>query len=133
MVLTIYKCEECRESIIDESADRGCRPMSKKCPKCGGRATCKGIGHSRNAGTGELVSVNAGVGIGQEEQGNRDLADNDIDAHYDKQGTLHSASRQAQNEALACRGMSNLDDGGFSTPKIRRIRERSKLGNPARS
>jgi hypothetical protein len=90
------------------------------------------VGKSRNASTGEIVSVNAGVGIGQEAQGNRDLAANSIDAYYDSQGTLHSANRQAQNEALATRGMMNLDDGGFSTPKLRRIRERSRLGNPVR-
>ena len=131
MVLTIYTCEDCGEPVANWSDDRGTRPASETCPECGGTALCKGIGQSR--GTGELVSVNAGVGIGQEAQGNRDLAANDIDAYYDEVGTLHSANRQAQNEALATRGMMNRDDGGFSGEKIRRIRERSRLGNPARS
>ena len=132
MVLTIYKCE-CGEPVADWSTDRGCRPPWKTCPKCGKHAICEGIGHGRNASTGELVSVNAGVGVGQEEQGNRDLAANDINAYYDKQGTLHSANRQAQNEALACRGLANLDDGGFGTPKMKRIRDRSLHGNPRRT
>jgi len=133
MVLTIYKCE-CGEPVADWSTDRGCRPAWKRCPKCGKRAVNKDIfGGGRNAQTGELVSVNAGVGIGQEAQGNRDLAANNVDAYYDEVGTLHSANRQAQNEALATRGLINLDDGGFSGEKIRRIRERSRLGNPERS
>ena len=131
MVLTIYTCEDCGEPVANWSDDRGTRPASETCPKCGGTALCKNIG--QGVGTGELVSVNAGVGIGQEAQGNRDLVSNDIDAYYDRDGTLHSANRQAQNEALATRGLQNLDDGGFSTPKIRRIRERSRLGNPVRS
>ena len=134
MVLTIYTCEDCREPVSDWSLDRASRPKHKRCPKCGKRAYSKDVVNSgRRASTGEIVSVNAGVGIGQEAQGNRDLAANGVDAYYDGDGTLHSANRQAQSEALATRGLLNKDDGGFSTAKIRRIRERSKLGNPARS
>ena len=134
MVLTIYTCEGCGEPVANWSDDRGTRPASETCPKCGKRAYSKDVGNSGwRASTGELVSVNAGVGIGQEAQGNRDLAANGIDAYYDCDGTLHSANRQAQNEALATRGLMNRDDGGFSTPKIRRIQERSRLGNPVRS
>lgn len=134
MVLTMYICEGCREPVSDWSPDRASRPKHKRCPVCGKRAYSKDVvNNGWHASTGELVSVNAGVGIGQEAQGNRDLAANNVDAYYDKVGTLHSANRQAQNEALATRGLLNKDDGGFSTEKIRRIQERSRLGNPARS
>ena len=134
MVLTIYTCE-CGEPVEDWSPDRGCRPPWKTCPKCGKHATSKGVGQDgMNAGTGELVSDNAGCGVGQEVQGNKDLADANVDAYYrESDGALVSANRQAQNEAIATRGLMNRDDGGFGTPKMARIRERSLRGNPRRS
>jgi len=131
MVLTIYTCRECREPVADESKDRASRPMFKICPKCGKHATCKGVGGSRNASTGEIVSDNLGCGIGQETQGNRDLAEAGIDARYrESDGALVAANRQAFQEATACRGMVSHTDGGFSGRRMSRIRENSKRGNP---
>lgn len=131
MVLTIYKCEDCREPVTCWATNLGSRPAFMKCPKCGGRAICKGIGQGRNANTGEMVSQNLGCGIGQEEQGNRDLADANIDAHYRKSdGALVAANSQAFDETVACRGMMSHTAGGFSTKKMHRIRDNSRRGNP---
>lgn len=134
MVLTIYTCEDCREPVSCWASDLGSRPMFKMCPKCGGRAVCKGIGQGMNAGTGEIVSDNLGCGIGQEEQGNRDLAEAGIDARYrESDGALVAANRQSFLQAQACRGMMSRTDGGFGTPKMRRIRDNSRRGNPRRN
>ena len=131
-VLTMYMCE-CGEPVSDWSADRGSRPPWKKCPVCGKKAYCKGMNNGNNASTGEIRSTNLGCGIGQEAEGNRALAENDINARYDPEsGDLVAANRQAFQEAQACRGMRSATDGGFSGAKMRRIRERSLAGNPRR-
>ena len=133
MVLTIYTCE-CGEPVADWSTDRGCRPIFKVCPKCGKHATCKGIGGGRNASTGEIVSQSLGCGVGQETQGNQDLADAGIAASYRKgDGALVADNRQAFQEATACRGMVSHTDGGFSGRRMNRIRANSKRGNPRRN
>ena len=128
MRFVVYTCEDCREPVTVESDSDGRLPQSAKCPKCGGVAASKGL-RGRNASTGEIRSTNAGCGVGQEMQGNADLAANDIDAHYAENGDLVAANRQSYNEALACRGLNNHTDGGFSTNKVHRIRERSRQGN----
>lgn len=133
-VFTVYSCEDCRESVIVEAKSRDLLPMSAECPKCGGiaRSKCPGD-HGMNAYTGEIRSTNLGCGIGQEAEGNRALAESDIDAHYDtSNGDLVAANRQAFLEAQASRGMVSQTDGGHSTPKLRRIRQRSLAGNPKR-
>ena len=108
--------------------------MFKICPECGKHATCKGIGNQRNASTGQIVSDNLGCGIGQEAQGNQDLAEAGIDAYYrESDGALVAADRRAFQEATACRGMVSHTDGGFSGQRIRRIRENSRRGNPRQS
>jgi len=104
------------------------------CPICGKRATRYGIGPKvgrRNASTGEIVSQNLGCGVGQETQGNQDLAAAGINARYrESDGALVADNRQAFQEATACRGMASHTDGGFSGRRMSRIRENSKRGNP---
>ena len=132
MVQTDFTCE-CGHIVEDWSSSMADIPAWRKCPLCGKRATRYGIGQKagRNAETGEIVSQNLGCGVGQEAQGNRDLAAAGIDARYRKtDGALVAGNRQAFQEATACRGMVSHTDGGFSGQKIRRIRENSKRGNP---
>lgn len=136
MVVTDFTCK-CGNIVEDWSSSMAQIPAWRKCPICGKRATRYGIGRKvgrRNASTGEIVSHNLGCGIGQEDQGNRDLADAGIDAHYRvHDGALVAANRQAFQEATACRGLVSYTDGGFSRKKIRRIRANSTRGNPRRN
>jgi hypothetical protein len=128
MRFTVYTCSDCREPVsVDEV--NGSLPQSAVCPKCGGMACSKGS-RGRAASTGEIRSTNLGCGFGQIAEGNRALAESNIDAHYDEEGTLVAANRKAFLEAQASRGYMSHTDGGSYSPKIQRIRQRSMAGNP---
>ncbi len=136
MVQTDFTCE-CGHIVEDWSSSMAVIPAWRKCPLCGKRATRYGIGQKvgrRNAGTGEIVSNNLGCGVGQETQGNQDLAAAGIDARYrESDGALVAANSQAFDQAAACRGIHNNAGGGFSTPKMKRIQENSRRGNSRRN
>lgn len=136
MIETFYECNSCGYVFDDWVPHFEDRKRWKRCPICGKQANrrCSGGGGGLNACTGEIVSDNLGCGIGQEAQGNRDLAEANIDAHYrESDGALVAANRQAFQEATACRGLISHTDGGFSGQKLRRIREQSLRGNPRRN
>ena len=133
MVVTIYTCE-CGSGVSVEASNRNSYPESVECPKCRGWIKNPRLSRGRSAAAGEVVSDNLGCGIGQEEQGNRDLADAGIDAHYRKgDGALVAASSRAYDEAAACRGMHNNASSGTSSRKMHRIRDNSMRGNPRKS
>ena len=116
MVLTIYTCEGCGEPVANWSDDRGSRPASEVCPECGGHAASKDVGsRGLNASSGQKRSWIAGCGVGQEAQGNRELAEAGINARYDpSNGDLVADSRKDFLRAIKHRGLHSNTDGGFT-------------------
>jgi len=119
-----FECDRCGARVEATAAMKDA-PSRLKCEICGAqmhrdyqREVAAG-----SASTGEIVSVNAGCGVGQEEAFSRDLAEAGIDAYHRKtDGSLVARGRGAFQDALALRGLHSNTDGGFDGKRRQSIR-----------
>ena len=64
-----------------------------------------------NAGSGPIKSVNAGVGVSQVDEANRQMAEAGLDVKYDPDGNMHARDRRTFLKALKQRGLHSNTDG----------------------
>jgi len=115
MPLYVFVCERCggRQDLFRPVAERNDEVL---CPSCGSRCSRDlglEFGEPRNASSGEIVSVNAGVGVTQVRGGNADLQRAGFAPHeasYDGRGSLHCRDRQTYLRVLHHKGLHNKDE-----------------------
>ena len=121
MPLYVYVCDECRarRELFRPVAQRNdpvecesCRADSANPHACR-RDLGLELGDPRPASSGEIVSVNGGVGITQVASGNADLQRAGFaphEANYDGRGDLHCKDRNTYLRVLYHKGLHNKDE-----------------------
>jgi len=111
MPIFCYKCPDCEWTLEDSRprADRNLMPMCQACGAHCERDMNAEHGCSRMASSGEVRSVNAGVGIDQIQEANKHYAD--LDVHFcPKTGDMVARNRGQYLKALERRGLFNRDE-----------------------